>query len=248
MAGSKATIKPKEQRRLHAKSGNRCAMCHAVLVDANNDSHACIGENAHIYGEMPNSARYDGSLDVDFVNSDDNLIFLCANCHTKIDSEPEKYPVQLLQELKKSHEKWVIEKLRESTLNYGYAELEVLAKYILKRQSSNTGERDLDIIKLKDKISKNELGSMQGYIIMGLANMALIEEYFNKHPDETMASCIANTLKDHYLKAKAVEPNTEAVFEYLWKITSGENDDFNYRAAGLGILVYFFEKCEVFEK
>lgn len=248
MARSKATIKPKEERRLHAKSGNRCAMCHTVLVDANNDSHACIGENAHIYGEMPGSARYDGSLDKEFVNSDDNLIFLCCNCHTKIDNEPEKYPVQYLQELKSSHEKWVIEKLAESTLNYGYAELEVLAKHILKRQSSNTAERDLDLIKLKDKISKNELGSVRGYIDMGLANMAIIEEYFNKHPDETMASCIANILKDHYIKAKAAEPNPAAVFEYLWNLTSGASDDFNYKAAGLGILVYFFEKCEVFEK
>lgn len=81
MAVSKAPISAKNERLLHTKSGNRCAMCNIVLVE-----HAvCIGENAHIYGEKPDAARYDASLPVSYVNSEPNLIFLCCNCHKKID-------------------------------------------------------------------------------------------------------------------------------------------------------------------
>lgn len=46
---NKATISKKDERLLHTKSGNRCAMCKAVLVDVENPFAACVGENAHIY-------------------------------------------------------------------------------------------------------------------------------------------------------------------------------------------------------
>ncbi len=48
---NKVTISPKNQRLLHSKSGNRCAMCKMLLTDPANENAACIGENAHIYGE-----------------------------------------------------------------------------------------------------------------------------------------------------------------------------------------------------
>ena len=60
---SKATISKKAERLLHTKSGNRCAMCKAVLVDVGNPFAACVGENAHIYGEKPDAARYDAAKD-----------------------------------------------------------------------------------------------------------------------------------------------------------------------------------------
>ena len=39
-----------------------------------------------------------------------------------------------------------------------------------------------------------------------------------------------------------------SIFDELWSYASGYNADFTYKSAGLGILSYFFEKCEVFEK
>lgn len=38
MAEAKASITLKEQRLLHTKSGNRCAMCKTVLIDAKTES------------------------------------------------------------------------------------------------------------------------------------------------------------------------------------------------------------------
>ena len=83
----KGTIKLSEQRKLHSKSGNRCAICKTVLVDVENIDSACIGVNAHIYGEKPGAARYDATKPIEYVNSEANLIFLCCNCHTKIDGQ-----------------------------------------------------------------------------------------------------------------------------------------------------------------
>ena len=101
---NKATISKRDERLLHTKSGNRCAMCRTVLVDTNNPSAACIGENAHIYGEKPDAARYDSTKDAAFVNSEQNLIFLCCNCHKKIDTDVSSYPADELFKLKAQHE------------------------------------------------------------------------------------------------------------------------------------------------
>jgi len=60
---NKANISKINERLLHTKSGNRCAMCKILLVDPNNPSTACIGENAHIYGEKADAACYDATKD-----------------------------------------------------------------------------------------------------------------------------------------------------------------------------------------
>lgn len=102
----KAHIPNREERKLHTKSLNRCAICNTELVDPTNENSTCIGENAHIYGEKPGAARYDESQDEAFVNSEKNLIYVCCNCHRRIDSieERDHYTVEMLFDLKKKHE------------------------------------------------------------------------------------------------------------------------------------------------
>lgn len=118
----------KEQRKLHAKSGNRCAICKTVLVDVKNVTSACIGENAHIYGEKPGAARYDATKNKKFVNSEENLIFLCCNCHTKIDNEEKDYPTEKLFEIKKQHECAVTEENASLPVKKQYPSLDKIIK------------------------------------------------------------------------------------------------------------------------
>jgi hypothetical protein len=40
----------------------------------------------------------------------------------------------------------------------------------------------------------------------------------------------------------------DALFYELWNFSSDYSPDFGIRAAGLSVLTYFFDKCEVFEK
>lgn len=109
----KAYIKIAEQKKLHSKSGNRCAICKNVLVDVEKVDSACIGENAHIYGEKPGAARYDSDKTEEYVNSEANLIFLCCNCHTKVDREEKEYSPEKLFEIKHKHELEVIKEQSE---------------------------------------------------------------------------------------------------------------------------------------
>ena len=245
---SKATISKKAERLLHTKSGNRCVMCKAVLVDVGNPFAACVGENAHIYGEKPDAARYDAAKDSSFVNSEQNLIFLCCNCHKKIDTDVASYPANELFELKAQHEKWVTQKLEEESVSYSFAELEVLAKYLVSSTAPTQTSSSLSLLKIDEKIKKNSLQDVQKYITMGLSSNFTIEDYLNRHPDPLLATKLTSIMAQRYHELKASKLDSYEIFDELWTFASGNNSDFSYKAAGLGILTYFFEKCEVFEK
>lgn len=247
MAG-KASISKKDERTLHVKSGNRCAMCKIVLVDTKNPNAACIGENAHIYGEKPGAARFDATKSDSFVNSEKNLLFLCCNCHKKIDTDIASYPVDTLFTLKKQHEQWVENTLAKESISYSFAEIEVLAQYLVSSKAFIQDVSSFRLLKIRDKINKNSLQDVQHYITMGLSNIHTISEYLNRHPDPLFATKLTSIMAQKYQELKNESSDSNEVFYKLWDIASGNNNDFKYRAAGLGILTYFFEKCEVFEK
>ncbi len=245
---NKATISKKAERALHTKSGNRCAMCQTILVDTRNPTAACIGENAHIYGEKSNAARYDPTIDEAFVNSEQNLIFLCCNCHKKVDTDILSNPPDKLFRLKAAHEQWVAEQLEEHSISYTFAELEVLARFLVSSHSVQSSSSSLSLLKISDKISKNSLQDVQKYITMGLSSNLTIEDYLNRHPDPSFAAQLTSIMAQKYQELKSQGIGNYDIFYDLWDFASGENSDFSYKAAGLGILTYFFEKCEVFEK
>lgn len=244
----KAVISKKHERLLHTKSGNRCAMCKALLVDPENTSAACLGENAHIYGEKPDAARYDASKDEKFVNSESNLIFLCCNCHKKIDTDVASYPANDLFALKTKHEKWVVEMLEQESVSNSFAELEVLAKYLMSSTATSKATSSYSLLKINEKIQKNSLQPFKMYITMGLSSNSTIDDYLNKHPDPLFATQLTNIMASKYQDLKSQGLDNEEIFSELWDFASGKKSDFSYKAAGLGILTYFFEKCEVFEK
>ena len=245
---NKATISKKDERILHTKSGNRCAMCKMILVETNNSSAVCIGENAHIYGEKPDAARYDANKDEGFVNSEANLIFLCCNCHKKIDTDISSYPPEDLFSLKEQHEQWVIQKLEEESVSFSFAELEVLANYLVSSTTPAQSITSFSLVKIENKINKNDLQTVQKYITMGLSNSFTIEDYLNRHPDPSFAAKLTTIMAQKYQELKSRDLDSQGIFSELWDFASGKHNDFSYKAAGLGILTYFFEKCEVFEK
>lgn len=245
---NKAKISEKDQRLLHTKSGNRCAMCKTILVNVVTDSLACLGENAHIYGEKPGSARYDKTQPPEFVNSEKNLIFLCCNCHKIIDTDIDTYSADYLLNLKRKHEIWVMQELETGMMSYTFAELEVLANYIMDVGSRVQGSMSYDLLNIEDKIKKNSLEEVQGYITTGLMNCEVIVNYINSHPSPSFSKKLNSIMVSEYQARKIEGKDSLTIFSELWELTSGNRNDFNYRSAGLSILTYFFEECEVFEK
>lgn len=98
-------ITARDRRRLWGKAGNRCAVCRCLLTRPGQSGaqETVIGEEAHIIGDRPGSARYRAQPPEERA-AYENRILLCPNHHTEVDAQPEHWTVERLQELKERHE------------------------------------------------------------------------------------------------------------------------------------------------
>jgi hypothetical protein len=103
--------KPTVVKTLFAHSGNVCAFfdlekregCEQPLTDPK--WKKVIARICHIAGRREGSARWDPSLTCEEINAYENLILLCPLHHAKIDdAEPDRFPVEVLLDMKARHE------------------------------------------------------------------------------------------------------------------------------------------------
>lgn len=234
---------------LWAKSGGRCALCkREVILSEEENNPSPIGEMAHIKGLNPGAPRYDPNMSDEERNSYGNLILLCPTCHTKIDKKPNSYTVEKLIKIKMEHERRVEEQLKDMLPEVTFAELEVITKYLTSASVSNYGQ-NFEVIPPKEKIKRNGLSEeVENLITMGMLGIDQIKEYLNKNPDINFSDRLRNGFVDKYIDLKNEGLDGDDLFYELLNFASINSKDFKIRAAGLKILTYFFEICEVFEK
>jgi hypothetical protein len=113
------SIKEKDIKLLWGRAANRCSFPDCRIKLSQDPKTATesfpIGEQAHIVGKEPGSARSTSILSIKDQESYHNLILLCPNHHTLIDKNPKDYPIEKLHMIKSQHEYWV-----ESTLSESY--------------------------------------------------------------------------------------------------------------------------------
>jgi len=208
-----------------------------------------IGEMAHICGLEKGSARYDSiKLKKEERNSYGNLILLCPLCHKKVDNDSMHYTYEKLKEMKEKHEIKVEKKLKSCTLQVTFAELEVITKYLISAPTYKYDE-ELAIIPPGEKIKKNHLSSDVGNMItMGMIRVQQVKEYFIKNPDPQFLERLRSSFIIKYKDLKKQNLNGDALFFDLLEFACNGSADDKERAAGLTVLTYFFEICEVFEK
>ncbi len=247
-----SNIPLKDLKKLCIKSGNRCAIpdCHKELVieRTENDADCIIGEIAHIKGERQSSARFDPHMMDKQRNSYDNLILLCSNCHKMIDDQINTYTVEKLHELKQNHEKWVIESTEKEVINVTFLELSWVTKYLVSGQF--TPSESLRIIPPREKIRKNELSATTEQLItMGMTQVRQVARFIDNCPEVEFGERLKQGFVSEYEKLLNEDGlKGDDLFNALLDFASGGSKEFKNKAAGLSVLVYLFEKCEVFEK
>ena len=245
-------ITDKDKKILCLKSGNRCALDHCqqkLVVDGPRGAdYSIIAVMAHIKGEKPGSARYDPSMIDKERNAYPNLILVCQNCHKVIDDQPDIYTADRLLEIKQMHESWILESTEREILNVTFSQLAEVTGFLCSVQLSNTSY--YTVISPKDKIQKNQLSSeIEKLIVLGLLQAPQVSDYINSHHDLRFADDLAQGFITEYNRLKYVEQlASDELFYGLLDFASARKSDFLLRAAGLAVLSYLFEKCEVFEK
>ena len=126
------SIQIKTHKMLWGRSGNLCAFpdCKKDLVMdiSETDDISVVGEEAHIVAREKDGPRGISPLTVEQRDKYGNLILMCSIHHKVIDDHPTNYPVELLHEYKRNHEKWVKQNLKHD--NPKQKEDEIYASYI----------------------------------------------------------------------------------------------------------------------
>ncbi len=127
---------------LWARSGNRCALCKIELVSKPTPDAPTVilGEECHIISARGAGPRH-AHLAKDQYDAYENLILLCANHHTQIDSAVPLFSTEAISLLKGIHEEWVRRSLQKDAAAFANPDLHVqsLARLV-------SGKAVLDIV------------------------------------------------------------------------------------------------------
>ena len=220
-----------------------------------------IGVAAHIAGEQGGTksrprraARYNPNTSDEERNSYLNLIYLCRNCHEMIDAIPAgeiAYPVDRLRAIKCDHERKVVQAVTDAFPSVGFPELETVARGIIGCVSASTNQ-DFVLVYPEDKIKINELGERSRIIItMGLAISREVHRFIElaSQTDESFVERLRSGFIGKYHELKGQENcRADDLFDLMCRFAQQGFDDQAERSAGLAVLIYFLESCEVFER
>ena len=235
------------------RSGDVCAFpgCgRALTVDGNLSGPVVTGVAAHIAGENPGSARYDESMNDKQRNNYDNLIYLCGDHHSQIDKQELDYPVKFLREMKANHVRKVQETMLEAFADVGFPELKIATEWIMKVNSKKS-DQDFSLIPPEDKLRKNKLGNESRNIIaMGLIVARDVREFIEAtaqlKPD--FPERLKTGFLSEYYRLKQEEHTGDNLFDLMCRFAQRGLERPVQQSAGIAVLVYLFEACEIFEK
>ena len=89
-----------------------CSHCHSLTAGPHTDPDKATitGEAAHICAASPGGPRYNPEQTDEERHGASNAIWLCRNCHKKVDTDWKDWPAQKLIDIKTAHESWLAEK------------------------------------------------------------------------------------------------------------------------------------------
>jgi hypothetical protein len=236
------------------RSGDRCAFpgCPRQLtIDAPAGGDPIVlGEAAHIAGEQPNAARFDASMTDEQRNHYSNLIYLCGDHHTQIDKQDAHFPVDALHRHKAKHEAKVREGLNAAFAQIGFPELQLATAWV-NRYQPDADSADLSLLAPEDKIRRNNLtNGSRVTITMGLSVARLVGDFVQNealidpdYPDRLKAGFL-----EEYFRLRREGQRADELFDLMCEFSQRGLRGQSQRSAGLAVLVYLFEKCDVFEK
>ncbi|MFW8566970.1 HNH endonuclease [Orrella sp. 11846] len=207
-----------------------------------------MGEAAHICGEKPSAARYEASMTDEQRDSVHNLIYLCADHHIVIDKAEVDWSVSMLQTLKASHEAKVRMALEVAFADVAFPELENAVSWISSQVPAGNGS--FELVSPEEKIRKNELSNGSRHIIAcGLMSLTTVSDYIEAEAqqDPDFPGRLKAGFLEHYCYLRKVGHKSDELFELMCDFSQRGMCRQADRTAGLAVLIYLFEICDVFE-
>lgn len=255
MATTKSARKtpPSDIKILYSRAAGRCSLSNCridiILPKTSKDKAKQIGKIAHIVAHGGKGPRADSNYPKDKLDTYENWILLCSNCHDKVDAQEKTYTVEFLRQQKIAHEEWVRTKLSEEMPSIGFGELEVVAKGLLSANDDTTS--DFTIIKPLEKMNKNNLThGVNQLLTVGLSRSREVENFIIELSklDDSFSGRLISGFQRKYKELYQSGLLGDSLFEAMFEFAAGGGKNFKEKAAGLAVLCHLFVTCDVFEK
>jgi hypothetical protein len=133
----------------------------------------------------------------------------------------------------------------------GFKELDVVTKFIIGMTPIPNSSKDTSLIPITDKISKNNLTDDVKFLLTG--GMSKVQEFshfvdFSLNLDPEFATKLIAGFTRQYRILKDEGITGDELFNRMYKFSYSDNPNHAIQFAGLAVLSYLFERCEVFEK
>lgn len=157
-----------------------------------------------------------------------------------------KYQTELLSIKQENHQQF---NLALEMIQVTYTELDMVTKGIMSMPVPT--ENSFTLITPQEKISKNKLSnSTQHKLQIGLMKANDVKKFIEHmtdlipdFPDKVKAGLI-----NEYKKLKHQKIEGDFLFDSLQNFACRGSQDFREQTAGLAVVSYFFEACDLFEK
>lgn len=253
MPSRRRYYRPPDTALLWARSGGLCSFpeCHRVCVlEANNeDPSVIIGEIAHIEASSNDGPRPNPALSDKERDAYSNLILLCPNHHRLVDARDCTYTVKMLRGWKQDTETRYCDLLGQRIKDITFAELETVTQALV--NSKEMPSDLMSIIPPLEKMNRNGLTDrVRSLFNIGIIQSDQVQEFVKTMSgiDNTFVRRLTSGFVAEYHNHRRAGLKGDSLFEAMRLFSAQGKSDIRFQAAGLAVLVYLFERCEVFEQ
>jgi hypothetical protein len=250
---SRKAIPVSQQKLVWACSAGYCAFpqCprRTLERETESDDATVVGEVAHIHAYEDDGPRADLSLSLEDRNKYANLLLLCGHHHTVVDKQPATYPAEMLRLWKHVTEKRISDALRNAMPLVSFSELERITASLITH--NGVPSQDLSVIPPEEKLKKNDLSAItHAYLAIALAKADVVRNFIDTFTriDDSFSTRLRAGFVNEYASLKRSGNTGDELFQEMLAFATSGKADLKSHAAGLAILGYYFEACEVFEK
>jgi len=241
------------KRYVATRAGNRCAFpgCpHQLTMGATERSPGrFVGVCAHIRGEVPGAARYDATMSDSERREARNLVYLCGHHHSVVDSMPGEYPAEWLEQVKGDHEERVARALAGAVSDVTFEELQAVVDHIA--GTASRIEDGFHVVRPEDKLRRNGLTATSAELLRyGSVRAHDVGRYVEERAteDPSFPYRLRGGFLERYGSLVHAGVSGDELFSEMQVFASRRSDHLLEQGAGLAVLTYLFEACEVFEQ
>ena len=237
---------------LWSRSGGVCCFpeCDVLCVEeaTNEDPSAVIGRIAHIEGKSDTGPRPNPSLSDRERDLYANLILLCPTHHQIVDARESTYTVAALRSWKADRETNYREYLAQGMGQITFAELETITQALV--NSDIDRSTAITVIPPQEKMVRNGLTKQTADLLaIGLLQSKQVQHFVEKMSgiDYKFIERLTTGFINEYYVNRQAGLEGDVLFETMRLFSAQGRSDIRHQSAGLAVLVYLFERCEVFE-